>query len=199
MRQLTTNKPIEFKDFLSSLTDGNENSWHQFMSEFHGLLSSVAIRSSKEHAEDIIQEIYLEIIKDHFRLLRQFTADSRPAFLVYLRRIAENVARNYLRKQVRHNSQISEILAEFVDERPNPEAIMLADTDLQQFNEAVNGLRQDYQDVLKLLAKGFRHKEIALILDIPLATSLTRANRAVMILRKMLKTEINPRRENILL
>lgn len=75
---------------------------------------------------------------------------------------------------------------------------MLADTDLQQMNEAIKGLRQDYRDVLNLLLKGFRHREIATILDIPLATSLTRANRAVLILKKVLKIEINPRPENIL-
>lgn len=191
-------EPTDFPAFLQALSAGDETAWQRFIAEFHGLISSVAGRIAREYSEDIVQEVYFGIIKDHFKLIRQFRGDSRPAFLVYLRKIAENLGKNYRRKQFRRETEVGEFLAEIIDERPNPEAVMLADTDLQQMNEAIKGLRQDYRDVLNLLLKGFRHREIATILDIPLATSLTRANRAVLILKKVLKIEINPRPENIL-
>lgn len=156
------------------------------------------MRTSRADAEDLIQEIYLEIIKNHFRLLRKFEGGNRRAFLVYLKRTAENVGKNFLRKILRDASELRDVLAEIVDERPNPESVMLAEADMSQLYAAIDGLRQEYRDVMRLLLKGYLHREIAEILNIPLATSLTHANRAQMVLKKILQIEIKSQPVNTL-
>jgi RNA polymerase sigma factor (sigma-70 family) len=186
-----------FADFLSDLTGGDEKSWNLFIDEFHGLISSTASRCSRQHGENIVPEVYLEILKDRFKLLRQFTGDSRLALLVFVRRVTENVARNFLRKHARQEIQLAQVISDMAEEQQNPEAAFLAETDQERLTQAVSALRQDYREVLALLLKGFQHREVAQILDIPLETSLTRANRAGMILKKVLDFEMSPGRENV--
>ncbi|MBN8220552.1 MAG: sigma-70 family RNA polymerase sigma factor, partial [Spirochaetes bacterium] len=142
--------------------------------------------------------VYLTIVKDHFKLLRKFDSESRPAFLVYLKRIAENTAKNFLRKHRIQTVELGEALNELADERKNAEAVLLIEADMETLRSAIRSLRKDYRNVVELLLKGYRHREIAEILEIPLKTSLTWAHRAVADLRKKLKIEIISDHEHIL-
>lgn len=191
-------KEKNFADFLNELSEGSDDAWVRFITEFHGLISSIANRASIEYRDDIIQDVYVEIIKDHFRLVRQFDGGSRPAFLVYLQRIASNVARNHLRKYAKLVVRIDDVLSEIADERPDPETLLLAETELNDLRAAIRQLGDEYREVVNLLLKGFKHREIADLLDIPIGTSLTRANRAIAQLKKILKIEIKAATENIL-
>lgn len=188
----------EFAEFLSRLVNGDVAAWSRFIAEFHPLIASIAARASLEHAEDIEQEIYLAVVSDHFKLLQRFDGASRPAFLVYLKHIAENTAKNFLRKQYRRQVDLGEALEYLADERDTPEALLIKQADLARLDAAINELRPDYQNVLKLLLKGYRHREVAELLAIPLKTSLTWANRAMQELRKKFNLEIKSRGENIL-
>jgi len=191
-------KSAEFAEFLSRLVNGDAAAWNRFVAEFHPLIASVAARASLEHADDIEQEIYFAVVNCHFNLLRRFDGASRPAFLVYLKHIAENIARNFARKQFRRQADLCEVLEHLADERDTPETLLIKQVDLSRLDEAINELRPDYQNVLKLIIKGYRHREVAELLSIPLKTSLTWANRAVQELRKKFNLEIKSGGENIL-
>lgn len=179
----------DFSDFLNDLTGGDEKSWNLFIDEFHGLIAATAARCSRSHGEAIIPEIYRALTLNHFLQLRQFNGDSKPALFVFVRRVAENVAATFLRERLRPEAQLAELLAAMTEDRPEPEAIFLGANDKEKLAQAVGALRQDYRDVLTLLLKGFSHAEAAQILNIAVSDSLTRANRAVMILKKVLDLE----------
>ncbi|GAB4421913.1 MAG: hypothetical protein OHK0011_00030 [Turneriella sp.] len=199
MRQEEIRSTVAFIEFLSRCIDGESDAWNSFMHDFHPLISGVAGRVSTLYSDDIVQEVYLLLVKDHFRLLRQFDGTNRPAFLVYLKRVTENAARNFIRKHCKQETELGEALEHLADERETPEATLLHQADLERLTEAIALLRKDYQNVINLLLKGYRHREVAEILDIPLKTSLTWAHRAVAELRKKLKAEINLHGEHILL
>lgn len=186
-----------FSTYYARLLEGDEKSWNQFMAEFNPLVSSVAKRCSPENADDIVQEVYVLLIGNHFKLLRRFDGQSRAAFLVYLKRIAENTARNYVRKHTKRAAELGEVLTNIADERPNAEGMLLADTQQEALYLAVRKLRRAYRDVIELLLKGYLHREIAELLEIPLGTSITRANRATAELKKLLASEIKTQPEYI--
>lgn len=74
------------------------------MRRFHRLIASVVLRTasrlgnaSSQTVDDLIQEIYLKLCSDNFRLLRQFDQRYPDAFLGFVRVVAANVVRDHFK------------------------------------------------------------------------------------------------------
>jgi RNA polymerase sigma-70 factor, ECF subfamily len=83
---------------------GENEAWQEFVRRFHIVIASsvrrIAVRwgeTSSAVIDDLIQETYLKVCANDFRLLRRFQAQHADAFHAVLRVTAANAARDYFR------------------------------------------------------------------------------------------------------
>ena len=78
--------------------------WEEFVRRFHRLIASVILRiadrlgdSSKQTVDDLIQETYLKLCADNFRILRSFEQQHPGAFISFVKIVTENVVRDHFK------------------------------------------------------------------------------------------------------
>lgn len=131
--------------------------------------------NSEEDACDVLQDAYIRV----FRYLKSFKFDS--SLKTWIRKIIVNTAINHYRKKKRERD-ISLPLTENTD--------VVIDDVLQQMNakdivRLVNRLPAKARMVLKLYAiEGYKHREIADMMDISVGTSKSQLNRAKALLKE---------------
>lgn len=186
-RTKRTDRPgIAFPIMLDGCVKGRTDAWRDFAERYHRLITGCSVRfGSHEHAEDIAQTIYLQLIQNHSALLRRFHG-SEAAFIIYLKNIARNTALNYGRKEKRRFS--SDLCSEVL---PDPDSVGPSEFPLTpaELLEEILALRLPYRIVLHLRYLGYNHREIAFILDRPLNTVLTHSSRAISLLKLRLRMQ----------
>ncbi|HVR27084.1 MAG TPA: sigma-70 family RNA polymerase sigma factor [Candidatus Polarisedimenticolia bacterium] len=103
---------------------GDPEAWEEFVRRFHRLIAAVVLRtagrlgdSSIETADDLIQETYLKLCADDFRLLREFDPRHPEAIFGYVKVVTANVVRDHFKSvhsQKRGVAQIAEARELFV-------------------------------------------------------------------------------------
>jgi RNA polymerase sigma factor (sigma-70 family) len=94
---------VERED-LASLIAGNKPAWDQFVVRYAGLITAAARRvigaggGSSGEVEDIVQEVFLRLCKDGFRLLRQYDP-ARAGLTTWLTIVARSVAHDAIRRR----------------------------------------------------------------------------------------------------
>jgi RNA polymerase sigma-70 factor, ECF subfamily len=83
---------------------GNTGAWEEFVSRYHRLIASVALHtagrlgdSSSQTVDDLIQETYLKLCHNNFKLLRSFRDRHEGAFLGYIQVVTANVVRDHFK------------------------------------------------------------------------------------------------------
>jgi len=83
---------------------GEDAAWEEFVRRFHRLIAMVVLRSaarlgdsSKETVDDLIQETYLKLCSNKFRVLKNFEQRHPDAFIGYIKVVAANVVRDYFK------------------------------------------------------------------------------------------------------
>src|SRR5271156_3667595 len=78
--------------------------WEEFVRRFHRLIATVTLRtasrlgdSSKQTVDDLIQETYLKLCADDFRILRSFEHQYPDAFTGYVKVVTANVVRDHFK------------------------------------------------------------------------------------------------------
>jgi RNA polymerase sigma-70 factor, ECF subfamily len=89
---------------LKCIQSGDEASWEEFVRRFHGLIATVALRVSRRWGEpssqlidDLVQETYLKLCENNFRLLRSFEPHHPDAFYGYLKVVTANLVHDYVK------------------------------------------------------------------------------------------------------
>lgn len=89
---------------LKCIRSGDEASWEEFVRRFHGLIATVALRVSRRWGEpspqlidDLVQETYLKLCENNFRLLRSFEPHHPDAFYGYLKVVTANLVHDYFK------------------------------------------------------------------------------------------------------
>ena len=84
--------------------NGQAPAWDEFMRRYHRLIAGVVFRTTQKWGEsspatidDLIQEIYLKLCADDYRLLRAFDPKHADAIYGYLKVIAANVVHDRLK------------------------------------------------------------------------------------------------------
>lgn len=79
------------------------------MRRFHRVIARVVLRtsqklgsSSPDHLEDLVQDVYLKLCAEDFRLLREFVEEHPEAFSAYIKVVAANVVRDHFRELRSH-------------------------------------------------------------------------------------------------
>jgi RNA polymerase sigma-70 factor (ECF subfamily) len=106
-----------------SASDGTEL-WQEFVRRFHRFIAVVAMRtaarlgdSSRQTVDDLIQETYLKLCADNFRILRTFEQRHPDAFIAYVKVVTANVVRDHFkasRSQRRGAHQVEGLTDDFV-------------------------------------------------------------------------------------
>lgn len=175
--------------FIAACCAGSQAHWNQFFEIFHPLIAGTVRQMTGEDTEDIVQAVYFKLIDENYRLLRQFRGESFYELLAYLRQISVNTAANFRRSQGLHRARMTSI-DEFVETLAtpdNPEARYLNTETSAEIQAAVMRLDIKYREPVHLLIQGFKHREIAEILQLPIDTVSTRIRRAYEKLEKDLK------------
>jgi RNA polymerase sigma-70 factor (ECF subfamily) len=78
--------------------------WGEFVRRFHRLIATVALRIARRWGEpspqlidDLVQETYLKLCADNFRMLRKFKSHHPDAFYGYLKVVTANLVHDHFK------------------------------------------------------------------------------------------------------
>lgn len=113
------NNPAAEAD-ISLVVSGDNAAWERFVEKFSGLLFGVAVRTlrartpgmGREDARDVVQDIFLRLVKDDFRLLRTYDPE-RASLPTWLTVVARSATIDFLRRpeRSRETEELEETLA----------------------------------------------------------------------------------------
>jgi RNA polymerase sigma-70 factor (ECF subfamily) len=137
-------------------------------------------------AEDIVQESFLKAYKAQ----ESFRGGEAKTWMLS---IVRNTAMDFLR---RYKTSIVVPLGEDGpeprDDAPDPERGLLEASRREQVRQAISHLAEEFREVIVLREiEGLSYKEIALVLDIPMGTVMSRLSRA----RNLLLVELGGSKE----
>jgi RNA polymerase sigma-70 factor, ECF subfamily len=103
----------------------NVDAWEEFVGRLHSLIAKVVNRiaarmgdRSRQTVDDLIQETYLRLCANDFRILRNFEHRHEGAFIGYVQVIAANVTRDHFR--LAHVRKAAQSLTDDVGEEKLP-------------------------------------------------------------------------------
>jgi RNA polymerase sigma-70 factor (ECF subfamily) len=96
---------ISIEDLLLRCCESGEIvAWQEFVRRFHRLIATVVLRTaarwgdtSQQTADDLIQETYLKLCANDYRLLRDFEHRGADAFVGFVKVITTNVVRDHFK------------------------------------------------------------------------------------------------------
>lgn len=104
--------PTEDTD-IDQVVSGEKAAWDAFVEKYSGLLFGVTIRTlrarcaslDQEDARDVVQDIFLRMVKDDFKLLRTYDPQ-RASLSTWLTVVARSMAIDYLRRPERNRETV---------------------------------------------------------------------------------------------
>ena len=126
-----------------------------------------------EHAaEDVVQEAF-------FRAARFFASfrggDGRTWLLAVIRRASFD----WLRKRRGGAASFDENIHDRGDESMNPESLMIRQDDTQLLRDALEELPPEFREIIVLRElEGLSYQQIAVVIDVPVGTVMSRLSRA---------------------
>jgi RNA polymerase sigma factor (sigma-70 family) len=156
---------------------------YQLYKSFSAAMYNIAIRlvNNKMDAEDILQESFTKAFT------RLDDLEDPAAFPGWLKRIVINRCISFQRKQKGFFEALDHELPESAFESEEPES----EPDPGIVHQAIRSLPDGSRTILVLHAlEGYKHREIAALLDISESTSKTQYSRALSLLGKELKNKL---------
>jgi RNA polymerase sigma factor (sigma-70 family) len=108
---------------LACMQNDDVAAWEEFVRRFQRLIASVAVRIARRWGEpsphvidDLVQETYLKLCADNFRLLRRFKSHHQDAFYGYLKVVTANLVHDHFKAA--HSSKRGSGTIEFTTDEP---------------------------------------------------------------------------------
>jgi RNA polymerase sigma-70 factor, ECF subfamily len=108
---------------LACMQTDDVAAWEEFVRRFQRLIASVAVRIARRWGEpsphvidDLVQETYLKLCADNFRLLRRFKSHHQDAFYGYLKVVTTNLVHDHFKAA--HSSKRGSGTIEFTTDEP---------------------------------------------------------------------------------
>ena len=161
--------------------DALSNLYHLTKSSVYGF--ALSILKDFHEAEDVLQEVYIKIYEN----ASSYQANGTP--LTWILTITKNLALMKLRKAKNHMDvdELKEVLA---DHKAISENLALLSYVFEHISD-------EERNILLLHAvSGFKHREIAKMLGIPLATVLSKYNRTIKKIKKGMGEEKSEKARN---
>ena len=134
---------------------------------------------STDEAQDVLQDGFIKILKQ----IGQF--ENKGSFEGWMKRIMVNTAITNYRKNLKHYNQF-----DIDDVHGSINSVTMFDSDFthDELLKIIRELPKGYQLIFNLYAiEGYKHKEIAELLEIDIATSKSQYSRAKKALRKKME------------
>ena len=192
---------MSFANFLEECRSGDPRAIDQFIGEFYPMVFSfIQKRLRSEHeTEDLVQEIFIKIINQS--IFKRFQGTSELELRAYVLRISMNHMLDFIHKKKTVGKNLSdldinsEVHAELFAKNPDYIENIEKESIMKALEDAILALPHNYAQVIKLRLHGYTNKEISEILEKPLGTINSWANRALGNLRDELK-KMNIKIEN---
>ncbi len=168
---METNIRFNHQDLVEKSKSGDSSAQYQLYSLYVDAMYNVSMRflGTKEDAEDIVQDSFVEA----FKKLETFKYES--TFGAWLKRIVINKSINHLKaKRIQYTEFDGN--EQGVDEEPNQEVDAV---EIDKVKKGIALLSLGYRQIINLyLLEGYDHVEIGEILGISTSTSKSQYHRA---------------------
>ncbi len=154
---------------------------------YYGRMMSVCMRYSnnRETARDVLNEGFLKVFK-HLK-----TYEPHHSLESWIKRIMINTAIDHYRKHKKHSHQVDlEKASHFVSDT-NSDISVISSLSAQEIMQLVQRLSPAYRTVFNLyVIEGYKHHEIAKMLEISVGSSKSNLAKAKANLRKMIAQDM---------
>lgn len=152
----------------------------------HNVKSIIRLITKEEENEDLEQEVYVKVWKNADKYKEQ------GSFSSWIKTIAKNVSRDYLKSSYRKKQDITssedETIVLIRDKKSTPENKLLRTERQEIILKAINELKPKFKEVIILCEiEGFSYEECANKLKCPLGTIKSRLYNAKKELAEKLK------------
>jgi len=161
------------QQILSGCIKGKPSAQRELFEKYSRLLLGICIRydGSVEEAEDILQEGFVKI----FLNIKRFKGEG--SLMAWMRRIMINTAITHYHRVLKHryHDDVEEIRETSIDNHTWEESDFTA----EELQNVINAMPEGYRMVFNLYAiEGYKHREIAELLEIDENTSKSQYSRA---------------------
>lgn len=195
---LMSDEDKKLLSLIDACVKGEEKAWNLFVGQYGKVVKgclSAYFRSRAERIDEVTQRVFIKVWKVG---LRDFRGANRYQFLSYLKQIAINEAKTYLRSTVRQRREVSlnqdptsgddvGYMTELASEAPNPEEITMIAERIEILANHLHDLSLEHQQIFLMKMKGYKDREIGDILGIPDGTVASSYSRIIERLKKALK------------
>jgi RNA polymerase sigma-70 factor (ECF subfamily) len=169
-----------FTEDLTRLVAGDQSAWSAFVERYAGLVNSAvrAVAGQAVDIEDIVQDVYVRLCKDDFRLLRLYDP-ARSRLSTWLTIVARSAAHDALRKR--------SAITQSIDD--TPETSLAVDPVIPEHVKIPDGLLSPRQQLVltMLYQREMDVSEIALELSVDPQTVRSMHHKALVKLRAHFK------------
>ena len=165
---------------------GNRKAQKALFDTYKSSMMGICMRycRTKDEAEDVLMMAFMTILSEIHTFRKESSISS------WIRRIVVNTAINNYRKNLKHyyHSDIDEILE--IDLKDGEDMQISDHHSADAILKVMNELPHGYRIVLNLyVVEGYKHKEIAEILDINVGTSKSQLSKARKIIQEKLSSK----------
>ena len=173
----------ELNELVAKIQEGDEFSFTLLYNEtYKGVFSFIySMISNYEDTEDLMQETFIKVRQNiqSYKLGTNFSS--------WMLQIAKNLTIDFIRREKKQNT----ITLDFIENMASSN-----DANIEQKLYLHNKLNEclpevERQIVILHIINGYKNREIAKLLNLPLGTVLWKYNRAMKILKNNLKEENN--------
>ncbi len=178
-------------ELAQKASKGDMEAFNQVYDLYHKRVYCICLKmmENSTEAEDITQDVFIQL----YRKIGTYRGES--AFGTWLHRMSVNqVLMHYRKRNIKFEKTTEEgdTPEQIANGTAHPEKMRILDK--IALDEAVLQLPTGYKNVFVLHdIEGFEHEEVARILGCSVGTSKSQLHKARLKLRKLLKTQANPR------
>lgn len=168
------------KELIKGCINGDRKSQEELYQLFSGRMFAICLRYTKaqQEAEDVLQESFIKV----FKQIKHYKGEAPLIF--WIKRIVINTALNAQRSKLYLYPMVD---VQDLKETQGAER-EVADYTMGELMNMVKGLPASSQIIFNLYAiEGYKHHEIAEMLEISVGTSKSQYSRAKFLLREQMK------------
>jgi RNA polymerase sigma-70 factor (ECF subfamily) len=169
------------EQLIKACAKGKREAQKELYDKFSSHLYAICLRytNHRDEAEDVLQESFVKI----FNHIAQY--EHTGSFVAWMKRIAINTAITFYHKNKKHNNNYDYDLV--IEKQDDIYEYNAAEFTMEELMAVIQELSPGYKMVFNLYAiEGYKHREIAEILEIDINTSKSQYSRAKKILQDKL-------------
>src|SRR5437016_313141 len=103
---------MSHSDLIQACVSSDPDAWTEFFARYNQIISLTALRTVRRYSsdtaivKDLIQETYLKLCDDGFRILKNFELRTENSIYGFLKVVTTNVVHDYFRSKKRPQNEI---------------------------------------------------------------------------------------------